>query len=208
MSLPEPLEKLVALFEKFPGIGEKSARRMAFFVLHQSQTYAQELAAALVDLRSRLAPCSACGNMTDTDPCSLCRDSMRDRKTLCVVETAEDLISIEQAGIYFGLYFVLGGRVSPLDGEELSVERLDALLSRVKSLSVEEVIVATNPRVEGDLTYYSVLDALKDFEGKITRLSYGLPVGGSIGFADRVTLHAALESRREASKNGNPQKGR
>jgi recombination protein RecR len=133
---------------------------------------------------------------------------MRDRKTLCVVETAEDLISIEQAGIYFGLYFVLGGRVSPLDGEELSVERLDALLSRVKSLSAEEVIVATNPRVEGDLTYYSVLDALKDFEGKITRLSYGLPVGGSIGFADRVTLHAALESRREASKNGNPQKGR
>jgi recombination protein RecR len=208
MPLPEPLEKLVALFGKFPGIGEKSARRMAFFVLRQSQTYAQELATALVDLRSRLAPCSACGNMTDIDPCSLCRDPMRDRKTLCVVETAEDLISIEQAGVYFGLYFVLGGRVSPLDGEELLPEKLEALLSRAKSLSVEEIIVATNPRVEGDLTYYSVLDALKEFEGKITRLSYGLPVGGSIGFADRVTLHVALESRREASKNGNPQKGR
>lgn len=208
MSLPEPLEKLVTLLERFPGIGEKSARRMAFFILHQKQVYAEELASALVDLRTRLAPCSACGNMTDSDPCALCRDPLRDRKILCVVETAEDLISIEQAGIYFGLYFVLGGKISPLDGEELPSGRLDALLSRVETLAVGEVIVATNPRVEGDLTYYAVLETLKDFEGKITRLSYGLPVGGSIGFADRVTLHAALESRTEAPRERNQNKGR
>ncbi|HOU33680.1 MAG TPA: toprim domain-containing protein, partial [Synergistaceae bacterium] len=122
-------------------------------------------------------------------------DPMRERDTLCVVESVEDLMSLEQAGIFSGQYFVLGGRVSPLEGEEISPETLERLRGRIRDLRVREVVVATNPRIEGDLACHVVVDALADVPVRITRLAYGLPVGGSIGFADRVTLHAALESR-------------
>ncbi len=195
MSLPEPLGKLISVFKRFPGIGEKSARRMAFCVLQQPESFALAMAESLIEVRRKLHPCAVCGNITDIDPCSICDDPFRDRTLLCVVETAEDLISMEQAGIYNGLYHVLGGKVSPLDDEELDPDKLRSLKKRVISLPVKEVIIATNPRIEGDLTFYEIISYLKGTDVRITRLAYGLPVGGSIEFADRVTLHAAFESR-------------
>lgn len=195
MSLPEPLGKLISVFKRFPGIGEKSARRMAFCVLQQPESFALAMAESLIEVRRKLHPCAVCGNITDIDPCSICDDPFRDRTLLCVVETAEDLISMEQAGIYNGLYHVLGGKVSPLDDEELDPDKLRSLKQRVIDLPVKEVIIATNPRIEGDLTFYEIISYLKGTDVRITRLAYGLPVGGSIEFADRVTLHAAFESR-------------
>lgn len=201
MSLPEPLEKLISVFKRFPGVGDKSARRMAFCVLQQPESFALSMAEGLVEMRHKLHPCSVCGNITDTDPCGICEDPFRDRKVICVVESAEDLISMEQAGIYNGLYHVLGGKVSPLEDEELDPEKLLALNRRVVDLSIQEVIIATNPRIEGDLTFYEIASSLKGVPVRISRLAYGLPVGGSIEFADRVTLHAALESRVNLDSN-------
>lgn len=195
MSLPEPLEQLITLFKRFPGVGEKSARRMAFCTLQQPDSFVESMAEALVNIKKNLGNCSVCGNITDADPCSICTDPFRDRKIICVVESAEDLISMELAGIFNGLYHVLGGKVSPLDDEQLDPDKLSALKRRVQELSANEVIIATNPRIEGDLTFFEIASSLKDVNVKISRLAYGLPVGGSIEFADRVTLHAALESR-------------
>lgn len=195
MALPDPFERLTSLFRKLPGVGNKTARRMAFFVLQQPPSYAGELASCLERLKESIFPCSRCGNITDRDPCSLCTDLLRDRKTLCVVETAEDLISIEQAGVFSGVYHVLGTRVSPLDGEDLDEETLDRLGRHLEEDGTEEVIIATNPCIEGDLTFHALVEFLEGRNVKISRIAYGLPVGGTIEFADRTTLLAALESR-------------
>jgi recombination protein RecR len=170
---------------------------MAFYVLDQPPDWTRRLADSLVQVRERLHPCPLCGSITDEDPCPVCRDPMRDRRTFCVMETAEDCLSLEQSGVYGGLYFVLGGRVSPLDGEEIPPGRLERLRERVAEEGILEVILATNPRIEGDLTSLTVIEALRGLTVRLTRLAYGLPVGGSIGFADRVTLHVALESRKD-----------
>lgn len=195
MSLPDSFERLTVLFRKLPGVGAKTARRMAFFVLQQPVSYAEEFAACLSGLKDRIFTCSRCGNITDREPCSVCSDLLRDRSTLCVVETVEDLISIEQAGVYSGLYHVLGGRVSPLDGEDLDEECLAGLVRRIGEDRIREVIIATNPRIEGDLTFHAIVDRLGETDVSVSRLAYGLPVGGSIEFADRTTLLASLESR-------------
>lgn len=201
MSLPEPLQQLISLLKRFPGVGEKSARRMAFFIIQQPDAYSKELASLLKGLKERLHECPLCGNITDVDPCSICTDPLRERRLLCVVESPEDLLSMEQAGIYNGLYYILRGRVSPLDGEDLSSTEVEHLRHRILETEAKEVIIATNPRVEGDLTFYSLLSEIDDLHVKISRLAYGLPVGGSIEFADRITLHAAFESRIEVKKN-------
>ncbi len=195
MLLPEALSRLTGLLQRLPGVGEKSARRMAFFLFQQDSSFVDQLAESLITLRRSLHPCPRCGNLTDGEWCDVCKDPLRDANILCVVETVEDLLSIEQAGIFSGQYFVLGGRVSPLEGEDIAPEALDRLRRRIQELHAQEVVVATNPRIEGDLACYVVVDALADMSVRITRLAYGLPVGGSIGFADRVTLHAALEAR-------------
>lgn len=172
---------------------------MVFYLLKQDAALLRELGASIASLKDDLHTCSECGNISEGDPCPICRDALRDRRTLCVVENIDDLVSFEQAGIYSGLYHVLGGRVSPFDDEDLSPESVAFLLKHIRELEVEEVIIATNPRMEGDLTYYALLDVLKGAGGseplKVTRLAFGLPVGGSIEFADRMTLHTALESR-------------
>ncbi len=196
MALPSPFERLIGLLKRLPGVGEKSARRMAFFVFQAPDGYARELADALFSLKDALTVCHICGNLTDRQPCHVCSDPLRDRSILCVVEGIEDLLSIEQAGVYDGLYYVLGGSVSPLDGRDIPSGVLERLLDLVNERSVSEVIIATNPRVEGDMTYHAVLAALRPLKTvKKTRLAYGLPVGGSIEFADRVTLHAAMDTR-------------
>lgn len=169
---------------------------MAFFIFQSPESYSSELAEALTSLKENLTTCEICGNITDCQPCSICSDPLRDKKTLCVVEGVEDLLSIERSGVHDGLYFVLGGTVSPLDGTDLPEDSLKKLSEIIEENLVEEVIIATNPRVEGDMTFHAVMSSLKKFTNlKKSRLSYGLPVGGSIEFADRVTLHAAMESR-------------
>jgi len=199
--LQDPISQLVSFFKKFPGIGNKSARRMAFFLLKQDESFLRAMGSVIAELKDNLVRCGACGNMSDSDPCPICSDALRDRSTLCVVESVEDLASFEQAGVYNGLYHVLDGRVSPLDDQDLNEECVAFLLKHIADAGAEEVIIATNPRMEGDLTYFTIREILRerangDMETpKISRLAFGLPVGGSIEFADRVTLHTALESR-------------
>lgn len=197
MSLPSSVQKLIKLWSKLPGIGEKSARRMVFYVLRHDSEWVEDFANSLINLAKEVSHCSECGNITDINPCSICRDETRNRNNICVVETDEDCVAIEQAGIFTGLYHVLGGQISPLEDKEIPLESLQKLRIRINELDIKELILATSPRLEGDLTAFAVQDALKDLPIKISRLSYGLPVGGSIGFADRVTLHMALESRKE-----------
>ncbi|GHV37568.1 recombination protein RecR [Synergistales bacterium] len=204
----DPIGQLISLFGRFPGVGQKSARRMVFHLLRQDETFLRGFGNAIAELKTNLFTCASCGNISNSDPCPICRDVLRDRKTLCVVESIDDLVSFEQAGIYGGLYHVLGARVSPLEDQELTRENIDFFLSHIDALKTAEVIIATNPRMEGDLTYFTLLDILKDNlrdkiengELTVSRLAFGLPVGGSIEFADRVTLHTALESRTNASR--------
>jgi recombination protein RecR len=184
---------------------------MVFYLLRQDEAFLRAMGSAIAELKDRLFTCGECGNISDSDPCPICRDPLRDRGTLCVVESVDDLVSFEQAGIYHGLYHVLGGKVSPLEDQDLSRESVDAFLRRLVDSDgsrVTEVIVATNPRMEGDLTYYTLLEILRgriDGAGgaglKVSRLAFGLPVGGSIEFADRMTLHTALESRISARRS-------
>lgn len=203
MQSSDPIGRLISFFGKFPGVGQKSARRMVFHLLRQDDAFLRGFGDAIAELKANLFTCGECGNISNSDPCPICKDVMRDRKTLCVVESIDDLVSFEQAGIYGGLYHVLGARVSPLDDQELSDYDVEFFTSHIDKLGTSEVIIATNPRMEGDLTYFTLLDILKDNmrdkiesgELKVSRLAFGLPVGGSIEFADRVTLHTALESR-------------
>lgn len=197
------ISKLINLFKKFPGVGNKSARRMVFYLLKKDDEELKAIAQDIASLREGIFTCSECGNVSSQDPCNICSDKLRDHETICIVEDLEDLVSFEQAKIYNGLYHVLNERVAPFDGEDLSPEGVKFLVSHIKRVKPKEVIIATNPKMEGDLTYYSLLDILKKARGlrkdmKITRLAFGLPVGGAIGYADRLTLHTALESRVEA----------
>lgn len=201
MALPEPIERFISLLKKFPGVGEKSARRMAFFVLQQGKEYGDELLRAIDDLNSRMTTCEKCGNLTEHQPCPICSDPLRDRTLLCVTESIEDLVSIEQSGLYNGLYFVLGMSLSPLeDRETLPPRVVEKLLQRLREYPIAEVIIATNPRIEGDMTFYALLKVLRGIPVKKSRLAYGLPLGGSIEFADRVTLHVALDGRQEVTE--------
>ena len=198
-SLPGSVHRLIKLWSKLPGVGEKTARRMVFYILKQDSSWVSEFIGTIKQVKDETHHCSECGNITDTDPCSICRDKMRNRRIMCVVESDEDCIWIEQAGIFSGLYHILGGQVSPLDEQDIPEESITKLKERVCGLKIEEIVLATAPRIEGDLTAFAIQEALEGIPVKISRLSYGLPVGGSIGYADRVTLHMAMESRKEMS---------
>ena len=199
MSLPGPAQKLIKQWSKLPGVGEKTARRMVFHLLRQEPGQIKDFGNAVIALTENIRRCSVCGAITDVDPCPICTDPIRNRKLLCIVESEEDCVAMEQAGIFNGIYHVLGGRLSPLDDEEIPEESIERMRRRVEEGGIEEIILATAPRIEGDLTAYAIQEALEGLPVKISRLSYGLPVGGSIGFADRVTLHMAMESRKEMS---------
>ena len=199
MSLPGPVQKLIKQWSKLPGVGEKTARRMVFHLLRQEPGQIKDFGNAVIALTENIRRCSVCGAITDVDPCPICTDPIRNRKLLCIVESEEDCVAMEQAGIFNGIYHVLGGRLSPLDDEEIPEESIERMRQRVEEGGIEEIILATAPRIEGDLTAYAIQEALDGLPVKISRLSYGLPVGGSIGFADRVTLHMAMESRKEMS---------
>lgn len=194
----ESVDKLVTVLRKFPGIGTKSAKRIAYYLMRQDNDYLSEIGDIIADLKKGLYTCEQCGNISENNPCNICNDPFRDRKTLCIVSDIEAIAAFEHAGVYNGMYHVLGGRVSPIDSEELSDEEIAFLLRHIKSLGAEEVIIATTQKLETDMTYYTLLDVLRASSAKkVTRIAYGLPVGGSVEFADRVTLNAAIEARRQ-----------
>jgi len=195
------IEELVAELAKLPGIGRKTAQRLTFYLLKQPAEVAERLAEALRRVRGQVTACGVCGNLSEEDPCPICRDPRRDATLLCVVEESADVGTIERAGRYRGRYHVLGGRLSPLDGvgpDQLHVERL---VGRVANGSgVREVIVATNPSMEGEATATYLQQVLRPTGVRVTRIARGLPVGGDLEYADAVTIAQALAARRDMSE--------
>ncbi|MEA4919993.1 MAG: recombination mediator RecR [Clostridiaceae bacterium] len=192
-----PLEKLVEQFERLPGIGHKSAERLAFFVLSMSNDDAKAFADAILQAKTSIKTCSICQNLTEGDKCPICSDETRDRSTICVVTDPKDLIAIERTREYRGLYHVLHGVISPLSGIGPEDIRIRELLERAAGEEVKEIILATNPDTEGETTAMYIARLLRPFGLKITRLAYGMPVGGHLEFSDQKTLSMALEGRRE-----------
>lgn len=192
------LEELTESFSRLPGIGKKSASRIANFLLRADSTYIKRFSHQLATLQEKIKPCSVCGAWTENDPCAICSNTMRDTNVICVVEQPQDVQTIESAHEYTGRYHVLGGVISPLDGigpDQLSIAKL---LERVKQGGVGEVIIATNPTVEGDTTALYVQRVLSEIPGvKITRLASGLPVGGDLEYADKLTLMRSFRGRME-----------
>ncbi len=194
--LSPAVDNLVAQLTRLPGIGSRTAQRLAFHILSAGKEEALALAAAIVDVKERVRFCSECGNLTEEELCGICSDPRRDRTVVCVVEQPVDVISLERTHEYRGLYHVLGGSLSPLDGVEPAHLRIDELLRRVAAGGVEEVVLATNPNMTGEATAAYLGDRLRD-RVRVTRLASGLPVGGDLEYADEVTLGRALTGRRE-----------
>ncbi len=194
---PAPLEKLVEQFARLPGIGGKTAQRLAFHVLSLSEESAREFADAIVDAKRGVTCCPVCQNLTDGGICSICASSKRDASVVCVVAEARDVIAIERAREYNGSYHVLHGVLSPMNHVGPDDIRIKSLVERVGKGGVNEVIMATNPDTEGEATAMYIARLLKPFDVKVTRLAYGIPVGGHLEFADDATLMRALEGRRE-----------
>jgi len=196
MRLAAPLERLIEALRKLPGIGAKSAQRLAFHVLRSSHDDARALASAILEVKDTIRLCSICFNITDTDPCLVCSDADRDRSQVCVVEDPHNLMAIEKSG-YRGLYHVLHGSIAPLRGIGPDDLKIAPLLERLRDGSIKEVILATNPNVEGEATAVYLSRLLKPLGVRATRIALGLPVGSELEYADEVTVGKALEGRRE-----------
>lgn len=195
----EPLQRLIEQFRRLPGIGGKSAVRMAFSVLSFSEEEATAFAEALLDAKRKIHSCEVCGNFSTGSICPICADPERDRTVVCVVENARDILAFERVREYRGLYHVLGGALSPVNGITPDSLRIRDLLSRVGEGEIREVIVATDPDVEGEATAMYLARVLAPYEVKISRLAYGIPVGGNLEYTDEVTLNRALLGRRDLS---------
>jgi len=191
-----PLESLVEKFEALPGIGHKTAQRLAYFVLGMPREQAQGFAQAILEAHEKIHYCAVCCNLTDGELCPVCRSDVRDKSLVCVVEEPKDVFALERAGEYNGLYHVLHGAISPLSGIGPEQLRIKELLSRMGP-QVQEVIMATNPTVEGEATAMYLSRLLKPLGVRVTRLAYGIPVGGDLEYADEVTLQRAMEGRQE-----------
>jgi recombination protein RecR len=188
---------LLEELRRLPGIGRKSARRIALHLLKSSKEDSRKLTKAIIDLNERVRFCTRCYNITEEDLCNICMDEERDSSLLCVVEEAGDVIAFEGTGEFRGRYHILGGSLSPLDGRGPENLKIQELLERIREEAVREVILATNPNVEGEATAIYLSKALKPFKTKVTRIARGLPVGSDLDYADEVTLARALEGRRE-----------
>jgi recombination protein RecR len=191
------IENLISELTKLPGIGRKTAQRLAFFILTLSEESAKDIAKAINDVKEKARFCSRCFNITDTEVCSICRDESRDRTKICIVEEPSNILVVERSKTFNGLYHVLLGSISPIDGMTPDRLKIAELVERVRGDSVAEVILATNPNTKGEMTAQYIKDVLKPFSVKVTRIAYGLPIGSDIEFADEVTLSKALEGRRE-----------
>jgi recombination protein RecR len=190
------VENLVSQLTRLPGVGQRTAQRLAFHLLRVSKDEANALAAAIAEVKERVRFCRECGNLTEEETCDICRDARRDHTIVCVVEQPADLISLERTHEFRGLYHVLGGSLSPLDGVEPEHLRIDELLGRVERNGVQEVVLATNPNMTGEATAAYLADRLRG-RVRVTRLASGLPVGADLEYADEVTLGRALSGRRE-----------
>ncbi|MET0153918.1 MAG: recombination mediator RecR [Candidatus Binatia bacterium] len=195
--LPAPLKRLVDRLSRLPGIGEKSAMRLAFFLLRADAEYARELAQAIAELKDEIRLCSRCLAFTERDPCALCDDPRRSDEVICVVEDPADVMAIERAGDFSGRYHVLHGTLAPLEGIGPEQLKISELLGRLRDGTAREIILATNPTVEGEATALYLAKLIKPSGVKVTRIAHGLPMGGDVEYADGVTLSRALEGRRE-----------
>jgi recombination protein RecR len=196
---PEPFARLIEALQRLPGIGPKSAQRMTFFLLKRPIDEVRELSEAVLAVKEKITYCRVCFNVTDEDPCRICADPARDDRVLCVVEEPNDLLAMERTGEFRGRYHVLLGALSPLDGVGPEDIKIRELLARLESGETTEVILATNPNVEGEATAIFLAKLLRPLGVRVTRIARGLPVGGDLEYADQVTLSKALEGRREIS---------
>jgi len=194
---PEPIAKLIDAFSRLPGIGPKTAARLSFHVLRMKEDDVIDFAKALVSVKRNLHYCSVCCNITDVDPCRICQDKKRDLSTICVVQESKDLVAMERTKEFQGQYHVLQGAISPIEGIGPDDIRIAELLRRLSDERVQEMILATNPNIEGEATAMYLSRLVKPFGIKVTRIAHGLPVGGDLEYADEVTLSKALEGRRE-----------
>ncbi len=192
----QSVERLIGELSRLPGIGRKTAQRLTFWILKMKKQDAERLAHAIIEVKEKVVRCSVCFNITETDPCHICSDQKRDRSIICVVEEANDVLALEKSGTYNGLYHVLQGVLSPLDGIGPNQLRFTELVSRLKG-DVREVIVATNPNVEGEATAVYISRFVKPLNIKVTRIARGLPVGSDLEYADQNTLSKALQGRQE-----------
>ena len=197
--LPAPIEKLILAFERLPGVGPKTASRLAFFLLKAPDKISSDLAEALADIKSATVLCRVCFNITDAgkDQCEICSDLNRDESQLCVVEEPLDVLALEKTAGFGGKYHVLHGALSPIEGIGPQNLKIDELIERIKTTAIREVIVATNPSMEGDATALYLRQRLQEFDVRLTRLARGLPVGGDLEYADQTTLLRALAGRQE-----------
>ncbi|MDI6801663.1 MAG: recombination mediator RecR [Thermodesulfovibrionales bacterium] len=191
------IENLITQLTKLPGIGRKTAQRLAFFILTMQTEDAKAIAESIVDVKDKARFCSICFNITDKDPCNICSDSSRDKSRICVVEEPSNIIAVERTRIFDGTYHVLLGALSPLDGVTPDRLKITELVNRLQLNNVSEVILATNPNTKGEMTARYITEIIKPFNVRVTRIAYGLPIGSDIEFADEVTLSKALEGRRE-----------
>jgi recombination protein RecR len=191
------IDNLINELTRLPGIGRKTAQRLAFFILSMPDQDAKSIATAINEVKEKARFCKVCFNITDTELCSICRNTSRDTSKLCVVEEPSNILVIERSKSFDGLYHVLLGALSPIDGVTPDRLKINELVERVRNNSIKEIIVATNPNTKGEMTAQYIREMLKPFNTKVTRIAYGLPIGGDIEFADEVTLSKALEGRRE-----------
>lgn len=195
--MADPIQRLVQRLGRLPGIGEKTATRLAFHILRAPEAQARELAQAILEVRQRIRLCSVCCNLTEQDPCATCADMRRDQHTLCVVSQPTDLIAVERGASYRGRYHVLHGVLSPLDGIGPDDLRIADLVRRLQSGEITEVIVATSPNVEGEATAMYLARLIKPLGVKVTRIASGVPIGGELEYVDQITLSRAIDGRRE-----------
>lgn len=193
--LAASMNKLISELSKLPTIGPKTAQRLAFYILKTPYEDVKRLADVVIEVKKKIRNCSICYNITEDDPCAICQDIKRDKKIICVVEQASDIIAMEKTKEYKGVYHVLGGAISPLEGITPEQLRIKELLKRIKDNQIEEIIIATNPNVEGEATSLYLTKLIKPLGLKLTRIAYGVPVGGDLEYADEVTLAKALEGR-------------
>ncbi|WP_053954906.1 recombination mediator RecR [Inediibacterium massiliense] len=192
-----PIAKLIDEFSRLPGIGRKTAQRLAFHVLNMNIEDAQNLSQAIVDAKRNTRYCSECANITDMDPCYICRNTHRDSQLICVVEDPKDVIAMEKTKEFEGVYHVLHGAISPMEGIGPEEIKIKELLMRIQGKEIKEIILATNPTIEGEATAMYISKLIKPLGIKVTRIAHGIPVGGDLEYADEVTLSKALEGRRE-----------
>jgi recombination protein RecR len=197
VSEPEPLTRLIEQLQRLPGIGKKSAQRLAFHILKNPREDAERLCDAVRDVKDRVTYCSVCNNITEADPCEICTGDERDQRLICVVEEPQNVMAIEKTRDFKGLYHVLMGAISPLQGIGPDDLRIKGLLARVGNGGIDEVILATNPNVEGEATAIYLARLLKPLGVRVTRIAMGVPVGSDLEYTDEVTMHKAMEGRRE-----------